>query len=530
MSEAGDTGVPYDDLFERASRAATDGERERCDLEIEQALRSATAPADRGRLLLCRARLRSNQWRTAAVYEDARTAMRLFELAGEQDLAVNAASWAAAHASRLGELSVASELATKSLLALESVTDGPLRVEIMNRLGIFCESFLDYDRAIEQFEASLASAESVGDNEKICRQLYNVADMLLLAARQRQLADVHIGDEELARAEEVIRRLLDRATDEFKRRTASHRLLAEVLCERGRAQEGLAVLERFRHQGNEVVSAAQRAALAWIEARCLRRIGRFEESVTQAEHAVTIAGASDDNHQFMVALEELAACQEAAGHASAALATARKVKAVLWTIHQRQIRQLVEEVWARADFVRDQALLQSQAAEASRRAEEDELTGVGNRRVLERFLGSEAHGEDRLALVVVDVDHFKEINDTFGHEVGDAVLRRIGYLLRDEMRARQVAVRYGGDEFVLALLGVDLQAAAGFAERLRQTIEALDWSAVAPGLRVTASHGVAAGAVGRWQAVFSAADAALYAAKRGGRNAVVTEPALLLAS
>jgi diguanylate cyclase (GGDEF)-like protein len=530
MDDGGRSGVGYDDLFARASRAATDAECEQVVAEIELLLRSAVDPADRGLLLMCRARVRSNQWRTAAVYEDAREAMRLFERAGEGDLVVDAASWAAAHASRMGELSVASELATRSLVALESVEDDRLRMEIFNRLGIFCISFLDYDRAQEQFEASLAAAERIGDREKICRQLHNIADGLLLAARQRRLAHVQAGDEELARAETVVRELLARATDEFNRRTASHRLLAEVLCELGRGEEALAVLDQFRDQTSGIAPAAQRAALAWIEARCLRLVGRPEQSVIEAERAVAIARYSDDDHELMLALEELAACQEAAGDINGALATARAVKASMWTIHQRQARQLVQEVWGRADFMRDQATLQSQAAEASRRADEDALTGIGNRRILERFLRNEAPGQHQLALIAIDIDHLKEINDRFGQRIGDDVLRRIGRLLRDEMEAHRVAVRYDGDEFVLGLLGVGLPAAADLADRLRRRIEELDWNVLSPGLRVTVSQGVASGARGGSTAVFSAADAALYAAKRAGGNTVVTAPELGRAS
>jgi diguanylate cyclase (GGDEF)-like protein len=530
MGRTGSLEARAGELFERATRAATDEECRECIAEIERLLSSATSPADRGRLLMCRARVRSNQWRTAEVYEDARAAMRQFERAGEDDLVADAASWAAAHASRLGELSVASELATRSLLALESVEDDRVRLEILNRLGIFCVSFLDYDRAIEQFEASLAAAERIGDRDKISRQLQNIGDGLVLAARQRRLANVSTGGRELERAEAVVRALLAQATDDFIRRSASYRLLAEVLCERGCLEEALEVLDRYRDKAGAIALAAQRAALAWVEARCRRLAGRSGSGVVEAERAVAIARGSDDDHELMLALEELAACQEAAGDATGALATAREVKAHMWSIHQRQTRQLVREVWARADFVRDQATLQSQAAEASRRAEQDALTGIGNRRNLERFLGDEAHEQRQIALVVVDVDHFKLINDTFGHRVGDGVLRRIGHLLRDEMRAHQVAVRYGGDEFVLGLLGVDLKAAAAFAERLRSKIEELDWSVLAPELRVTASLGVANGARRHWRAVFSLADAALYQAKREGRNRVVTAQGLRRAS
>ena len=526
MGGTGWNAVDYDDLFTRATRAATDEEREQVAAEIELLLQSATYPPDRGRLLMCRARLRSNQWRTAAVFEDAQEAMRLFDRAGEVNLAVDAASWAAAHASRMGELSIASELATRCLVALEVVEDDRLRMEIFNRLGIFCISFLDYDRAMDQFEASLGAAERLGDIEKICRQLHNIADGLLLGIRQKRLAHMQTGDDELVRAEAVVRELFARAPDEFLRRGASHRLLAEVLCEQGRGAEALAVLEQLPDRDEGIAATAQRAALTWIEARCLRLAGRAEEGVAKAARAVEMARHSDDDHDFMVALEELAACQEAAGDNAGALATSREVKASIWNIHHRQTRQLVQEVWGRADFMRDQASLQSQVAEASRRADEDALTGIGNRRILERFLWNEAPGQHLLALVVVDIDNFKEVNDTLGHRVGDDVLKRIGRLLGDKMRAHQVAVRYGGDEFVLGMLGVELQAAADFAERLRRGIEGLDWALLSPGLRITVSQGVASGPRRYSAAVFSAADEALYAAKRAGKNTVVCAPEL----
>jgi diguanylate cyclase (GGDEF)-like protein len=524
MSDGVSMPVPYSVLFDRANRAATEEEVGECLADIEAWLDRATLPEDRGRLLMCRARIRSNQWQTEATFDDAREAMRLFEMAGEGNLVVDAASWAAGHASRMGELSIAAELATRSLLALEIVDDEPLRTEIANRLGIFCVSFLDYERAIQQFEDSLAGAERLGDHEKIGRQLHNLADCLLLVVRQKRLADAGDGAEELDRAEAYVAEMLARATPEFVRRTAGYRLQAEVLCERGRPEEGLAVLDRYRDQFGGISSTAQRAAVAWIEARCLRLAGQPDRAVERASFAVGLALDSKDDHEVMVALEELSACREAAGDIGGALESARRVKTQIWTIHRRETRELVQEVWARADLIRDQASLQRQAAEAGRRADEDALTGIGNRRVLETYLDQAARARRPLAIVMIDVDHFKEINDVFGHQVGDSVLRGIGHLVRDEARSDQVAVRYGGDEFVLAVLGVDLQVATGLAERLRRRIEALDWNALAAGLRVTASLGVASGVTDGWRQAFSVADSALYAAKRAGRNAVVAGP------
>src|ERR1022692_2101410 len=523
MKQMSGASTDYRELFQRASLAATPQACEECLTEIGRALESVTAPADRARLLMCRARVRSNQWRTADVCDDAMAALWLFEIAGEFQQATDAASLGAAHASRLGELSLASELATRSILDLDSVTDDRLRVEIANRLGIFCYSFLDYDRAVQQFEVSLEAAERMADAGKIYRQLHNIADALLLAFRQGQLSG-RAGTAQLDRAELTVRRLLVEGTAEMNRRSGSHRLLAEVLCELGRADEAASVIDEFRPGTGAITPAAQRAALAWVEARCLRLTGRAAQAVTPASRAVTIAEASGDAHERMLAIEERAACEEAAGDLQGALRSARKVKALMWAIHQRQTKQLVAETWARVGLERDRRDLQARAAEATRSAETDALTGIGNRRLLERFLGTDAVRDTGVAVIVLDIDHFKTINDTLGHDAGDVVLRRLGQLLRSKARAGQAAVRYGGDEFLLALPGVKLAAARGFADRLRLSVLDHDWAPVAPGLHVTASFGVACGPAASWQAVIAAADTPLYLAKQQGGNAVGTAP------
>jgi diguanylate cyclase (GGDEF)-like protein len=232
--------------------------------------------------------------------------------------------------------------------------------------------------------------------------------------------------------------------------------------------------------------------------------------------------ASDDEHDLMLALEELAACEEAAGDLQSALAHTREVKVHMWAIHHRQTRQLVQQVWASVDVERNRRSLQTQASEATRSAEEDALTGIGNRRRLDRFLREHAAAETEMACVIVDIDSFKAINDAFGHDVGDAVLRQIGQLISSKTRTGQVAVRYGGDEFVVALPGVALAGAYGFAERLRLAVSDLDWATVFPDTHVTVTLGVACGPARAWNVVFTAADGRLLAAKRGGRNAVGT--------
>jgi diguanylate cyclase (GGDEF)-like protein len=522
VNETISADIDFDTLLERTRLASTPEVSEGYLPEITRALESVTAPAGQARLLICRARVRSFQSLDREACEDAAAAMALFEMSGDTQLALDAASLGVAHASRLGNVSLASELATKSILGLDSVKDDRLRMEITNRLGIFCYYYLDYDRAVEQFEFSLAAAERLGDGERVCRELFNIADALLLAAQQQRMSHPGIDTDRLERAEAVTRRLVLEETAIASPRLGNYRLLAQVLCELGRVEDALHVLDRFRNEAKAITPETQYGDLAWVEARCLRLAGRVDEALAAARRDVRIVETSDDEHDLMLALEELAACEEAAGDLQSALAHTREVTVHRWAIHQRQTRQLVQQVWTRVDMERDRTNLQTQASEAARSAEEDALTGIGNRRLLERFLCDEAVRETEMACVVADIDSFKAINDTFGHDAGDAVLRQIGQLISSKTRSGQLAVRYGGDEFVLALPGVDLAVAHGFAERLRLAVCGLDWTAVAPDIHVTVSLGVACGPSKGWPAAFAAADRRLLAAKRQGRNAVVT--------
>jgi diguanylate cyclase (GGDEF)-like protein len=157
-------------------------------------------------------------------------------------------------------------------------------------------------------------------------------------------------------------------------------------------------------------------------------------------------------------------------------------------------------------------------------ANRDPLTGLLNRRGFVDYLhqtfvdGNEAP----LALLLMDVDLFKGVNDQFGHEAGDAVLCRIADCLRRLERELSIAGRMGGEEFVLAVSGLSSVALAQFAERVRETIGQCDHGEVSQHRAVTVSIGVAEGSTRTtFQKLYGAADRALYDAKRGGRNRVI---------
>jgi diguanylate cyclase (GGDEF)-like protein len=119
---------------------------------------------------------------------------------------------------------------------------------------------------------------------------------------------------------------------------------------------------------------------------------------------------------------------------------------------------------------------------------------------------------------MVDIDHFKTINDVFGHQTGDVVIQRTARVVAGRLRRGDIAVRYGGEELLILLPGAKRHAALAIAEELRGLVAKLDFSDLGPG-KITISVGVAE-VSGTFQDAVAAADAALYASKRAGRNRV----------
>lgn len=166
-----------------------------------------------------------------------------------------------------------------------------------------------------------------------------------------------------------------------------------------------------------------------------------------------------------------------------------------------------------------------EAAQLREQVDRDALTGLHNRRFLARALRSPESERmtTPLAVAALDLDGFKQINDTFGHAIGDEVLVRVARLLCDTLRERDVVVRNGGEEFLLLMPSDGHRAAAAACERARAVIEAEPWERVADGLAVTASIGLAVAAeTSEVPRALQVADERLYAAKREGRNRVVT--------
>lgn len=230
--------------------------------------------------------------------------------------------------------------------------------------------------------------------------------------------------------------------------------------------------------------------------RACRALGRFEEGLQHFEMAERI-----ERRRTMAQLRAQ----------SQLFVTRSEAQQAQW--HAEQARREAQQH-------RERAL------EAAANAERDPLTALGNRRHLqarcaELLPAAECLGRP-VALAQLDLDHFKAVNDRHGHAVGDKVLVTVAQLLRENMRTDDVLVRHGGEEFVVLLPGLTLDAAAEVCERLRERIASYPWLPVCgSALPITASIGLAAAPPYQLDTLLLHADEALYRAKARGRNLVV---------
>jgi len=164
---------------------------------------------------------------------------------------------------------------------------------------------------------------------------------------------------------------------------------------------------------------------------------------------------------------------------------------------------------------------------ALKSAQIDGLTGINNRAALDLAIQREVELARRqhnaLSFLILDVDHFKAINDTYGHTAGDYVLRSLATCIKEALRSCDMLFRYGGEEFAMILAGTDIEGAQLVAERVRTLIEQYAFEFNGKNIAVTASIGIAAlGSRDTVTRLFNKADAALYQAKSNGRNCVHT--------
>jgi diguanylate cyclase (GGDEF)-like protein len=317
---------------------------------------------------------------------------------------------------------------------------------------------------------------------------------------------------------------------------------AEIRLRGGRADEALEdtqrAIELLTESGDP--NPYLLAMTVVVEVQTLLALGRLDEAERSGHRAVAGLGERVPQARSMILSTVAAALHEAGRDGEAYRVLTESVE-----VERRAFQELsaLQRGLERATLETDAARSQSDELAAKNRelehvvreldearaaleqqADRDYLTGLHNRRYLARELGRHAAMPDAgpYSLAVLDLDHFKGVNDRFGHDTGDQVLMRIASLLLGGVRGQDIVVRTGGEEFVLLMPQTDVIAAAACCERVRLAIRDEPWDAIVPGLSLTVSAGVAtADDASDLQALAELADRRLYEAKRTGRDRVV---------
>ena len=256
-----------------------------------------------------------------------------------------------------------------------------------------------------------------------------------------------------------------------------------------------------------------------------RNRGDLDGAQQSLDWCLSVATERGLRHTASQAIREQAALLAARGDFRAAYEELTRFQVVAAELQNAE-REMRADIAHAIYEVQEARLAQDEFRELARR---DPLTGLHNRRVVDEQLPelikrSEQTGQP-FSVALIDLDHFKRINDTFSHETGDAVLRQVAALILDGAPPAASVARLGGEEFLVILPGCDAQASLVHAEAIRAGIAAYRWGDNYPVAGVTASIGVAT-CRGRTTPpiLLSRADRSMYAAKRAGRNRVVGEP------
>jgi diguanylate cyclase (GGDEF)-like protein len=390
-----------------------------------------------------------------------------------------------------------------------SVDAGDVWEEAISRNDLAC--YLQETGDLEGAECEIARALAVarrvpGRNNFALGVLHSTrADIRLLAARPEAA---------LRDAEVAIARLLEGGDP-------NPYVFGVTVRAQVQARMALGQLDDARESGEGALAwlgdrvPQMRSLILTTLASALRDAGRTEEAYDALQRACELE---------RQAFRELSQIQLSLERATLEAREARRHSDLL-TVKNRQLAEAHSELERRADE------LETLHAQLREQAERDPLTGVHNRRYLARELeqltGNRMAGP--ISMAVLDVDHFKTINDRFGHSTGDQVLIRIAGLLCDHLRESDSIIRSGGEEFIMLMPRTDENAATACCERIRRAVNTEVWSSVADGLNVTASLGMATtDDPTDLEAVIRLADQRLYEAKRNGRDRVVHRPSAAL--
>lgn len=439
----------------------------------------------------------------------------------------------------LGLPEEAIEEATRALDLADRIADPKAQSLATNVIGIIFWYNKQPDRAILMSERSVELARSIGNKTYECWWLINLGGAHSEGGYIAEaLGQPEEGHRMLVRALELTEQALDIAIETGDSWAARICLgnKAEFYSHLGEHDKALQCIVRYRlFQENSYVRDRQQ--YLYTLGQIYNNSGKYAEALSPLLEAVELIDDGGSFDSYIQIYLHLSQAYEGLGQFDPALAAHKKYhqaylrnsaertqqRARLAEIYYetRRFKEVAETETKRADTLEaSYQKLQEETDILANAVYLDALTGLYNRKYLDsRF--KELTSEKRpYSIAMLDVDHFKSINDNFSHMIGDRVLSTIGAILRSQLRIADQAIRFGGEEFVVLLAGAP-RGAADVCERLRSAIEKWDWSEICNGLHVTISIGVASTlSANSPNEILAIADQNLYTAKKTGRNRV----------
>ena len=477
---------------------------------IDEGLADAEDPGVIGLLTLCRTLARQMEAGPDELGAESLAAAELLAEGGEHDAAVFAEAVGGAFLHRAGDVDTAARIAVRTLAAVERM---PATEEWGSRTA-HCLGLLFGD--LHAYElASRSSARALDWHDARTDPMTRLTIETVSAYFAIRAAESHPvtspeRDECLALIDPALAGLRDLGTPAAD--VARNSIEAELSFLDGTTPDP--------DELSDLTSVYEHCAPPWVawhelvRGRALNDLGRFVEA------SACLRGSIDKRWTYgeTAARRELVRSLAGIGETEQALAELQDVLADLDAFVRSHVARQATDLRDRVDAEKRSAELRERSEHLADQVAHDHLTGVASRRALDQELDRSVDGSASHAVLVCDLDHFKLINDAYGHSVGDDVLRTIGRILREHARDGDVVGRFGGEEFVIVLAG-NVERGAHAAERLRAAVEHTDWQAITADLRVTVSIGVAAGTA-PLRDLLRAADLAVYDAKNDGRNRV----------
>lgn len=524
------------------------------------------------KLLELRVAIQRGRGRYAAASADAQQLAELAERFDDPKLAASAAFLQGSIEAEQGQFAQALDRFHAARRRLEGSGQPRELARILNAIGVTHNFIGDQERAREYYQSALDSARAANDDRMAGTYLGNLA--LSVAQLEGPAAAVPLLREVLRLGEETGVQIMV---------TMARANLCDQLVELGQQAEAeiacLAALEEVDRMGEARWQAGIRLALGNLRARS----GLPENAVEWYREALTIASASVPTIEDDV-LEALIDALSDLGQAGEALALAERRIALRDERQETSRRALVEELEVRYEVERSEAdlsllRLQSELQSTQIRqrnqlvvallvillvaviaaigalrsyrikaglerdlalrnrelekaldhindlASHDSLTGLLNRRALEELGEKEVSRQQRhggaLSLMLMDIDHFKAINDRYGHSVGDEALRGLARILKENMRDSDLVGRWGGEEFLCILPNTDVAEAQQTARRIRSALKSALIRTSDEPVRLTLTCGIAAVEDGGLAEAIQKADQAMYQGKHDGRNAIM---------